>query len=312
VTRLDAIRMMRVAGVDANRSYADLFREAGLGGDADDPAAVAARVAASAVRPAFVAAVYEWLRCVRTSTPAAAGCWRSRGRPTPDPTGWRDRALDPATWRDPAAAAAVTADPDLGSRSAELLLVVFDRVRNAGGPAVPFLVRVQRAHPTDFWANLELCKVLREARNHPDAIRYGQAAVVLRPRAAVARDYLAGALGDAGRAGEAVAELREAVRITTGPVPPHRREKLGAALAAAGRHGEAVRELALCADGGGDESPPVWRSAAASRRSAGRRGGRAVPAGGPAVQDFIAVRRTSSRSPPAGRTPRRRPRCGPR
>jgi serine/threonine-protein kinase len=243
VPRLDAIRTLRVTrpgGREARAAYAALFRDAGLGERGADPRTVGERIRAADVRPALVAGVYEWIRC---APPFTHDDWLFAvvREADPDPTGWRDRALDPRTWRDPAAAAALAADPPAGPRTAEQLLAVHDHLRNAGGDSAAYLLRVHRAHPADFWTNLELGRAMRLARNYADAVRYAQAAVVLRPRAAIAHGYLGAALADAGHAADAAASFREASLLD--PATLHWRGELGAQLAAAGHHAEALPEL---------------------------------------------------------------------
>src|SRR5262249_37086245 len=70
VIHLDTIPLKRVTRgelafykAQANRDYAEAFERAGLGTSHDLPALVAARIDASAVRGALVAAVYDWAVC---------------------------------------------------------------------------------------------------------------------------------------------------------------------------------------------------------------------------------------------------------
>lgn len=252
VHRVEAIRMARATTsgayqftfTEADVAYAGLFREAGLGGPGDGPDAVAARLAASDIRAALVDALYDWM-----------GCGRQEGRDqwllavaqraSPDPTGWRDRALDRATWANPTTAAAVTADPALVRQPVQLLLVVRDRLEREGQDPVPFLVRVQQANPGDFWANLALAMAMRDSQDYAGGTRYAEAAVVLRPQASVAHHLLGVCLFNSDRFDEAAREFREAMRFD--PDAAAYRANYGTALTRLGRHEEAVRELEAAA-----------------------------------------------------------------
>jgi serine/threonine-protein kinase len=248
VRRLDVIRTNRVAAAgayrliysDAAREYADVFRDEGFGNEQTEAAIVAGRVAASDIRPALVAAIYDWVGCGGS---ASRKDWLLAviRLADPDPTGWRDRALDPATWRDPTRAASVASDPAFARQSVELLLIVKDQVGAAGLDPVPFLSRIQQAHPDDYWANLSLAMEMLNRRSHADGIRYAQAAIALRPRAAVAHHCLGRCLLSSHQFEESLTEFREALRLDPGAAVY--RGSLGLALAGAGRHDEAVGEL---------------------------------------------------------------------
>ena len=128
VTRLDAIRLERalvkpptdLLGVlvppvtevprdgqglrgetPSGRHYEEAFREAGIGAPGDDPAEAAARVQASPVRRALVAALDDWAACAADRDQQA---WVLAVVRQADPDPWRDRVRDPATWDDPAGA----------------------------------------------------------------------------------------------------------------------------------------------------------------------------------------------------------------
>jgi serine/threonine-protein kinase len=256
VRRLDDIHTRSAATVGGavpvaptEREYAAAFREAGFGDYSVPADTVGARVAASAARPALVAALYQWFNVVGVLTeyhgPKYDWLLEVVRRADPDPTGWRDRALDRETWRDAIKAREVAMDAPLEGRTTELLLAVRLRMSMAGRDPIPFLIRVQRAHPADYWANMTLAIAMRAARSYPDAIRYAQAAVALNPRAAVAHDYLADSLLSFGRDREAAAEFRATLRCDPDPVAP--RCGLATALINTGQYAEALRELDICA-----------------------------------------------------------------
>jgi serine/threonine-protein kinase len=227
----------------ANGQYAAAFLEAGLGDDAADAQGVAARVAASDVRPALVGALYEWMRCAPDARQVA---WLEEvtKRAAPDPTGWRDRALDPATWRDPAAAAAAEADPGLARQPVELLLVAYERMEAADRDPLPFLRRVRQAHPLNFWANLELGLALRKANELSEAIRYIEVASVLRPESTLPHVELAEALRLARRFDEALARIDTALGLD--PQSLFALSARGAVFLDSGRTADGLRELEAC------------------------------------------------------------------
>jgi serine/threonine-protein kinase len=107
----------------------------------------------------------------------------------------------------------------------------------AGVDPVPFLQRVQREYPADFWANLALGLVLVE-KNPRESIRYLQAALAIRPRTALVHDNLGLALLGLGRSDEAIEHFQQALRIDPEFVNTH--NNLGYALKARGRPDEAL------------------------------------------------------------------------
>jgi serine/threonine-protein kinase len=275
--QLDDIRVKRVSSVEvdlnhaqADRDYEDAFREAGLGKVYDDPKGLAARVRASAVRGALVAALDDWSVYV---TDPGRRSWLlevARGA-DPDPQGWRDRARDPAVWEDGAALAELARTAPLADLSVSLLVALGERMKATGGDAIAFLRRVQREHPADFWANLtlgdalryqdageaiayyrvalairpgvavgyyDLAEVLRVQGWHDEAVDYYRKALRIAPRDARAQTGLCNLLRDTGRLDEAIDHFRQAVRTDPENVSAH--VNLGSALRDTGRLDEAA------------------------------------------------------------------------
>ena len=101
-----------------------------------------------------------------------------------------------------------------------------------------------RMAPNDFWVNYEMSRVYRVGGHYvppESAIRYGSAAVAIRPRSFAARLELGIALGDAGKLPEAAAQFREVVKIR--PDDAYARNNLAATLARQGKHEEAMSEF---------------------------------------------------------------------
>jgi serine/threonine-protein kinase len=229
--------------------YQEEFRGAGLGQLGDDPEAVAARVRASNSRDALVAALDHWSAIV---IDPQSRRWvlsvARRADPGPDPTGWRARARDLDVLRDPAALAEVIKSALVSDQSVTLLLAL-DKQLGAvdmewafgSRERIPFLTRIQQAHPGDYWANLALGDALDQRHQGAEAIRYYQAAVSIRPRIARGCFKLGVALRSLGREEEAVEPLRRAVDLDPTNVFSHR--YLAWALFQSGRCDEAIERL---------------------------------------------------------------------
>ncbi|MCU0960559.1 MAG: tetratricopeptide repeat protein [Pirellulaceae bacterium] len=103
------------------------------------------------------------------------------------------------------------------TRLAVQLEVLGDRlgVLDARNLATALSRRVQKAYPSDLWANANLADALRQCRppQVEEAIRYYTAAIALRPESAGLHLNLAVALHELGRQDEAIAEYRESLRI---------------------------------------------------------------------------------------------------
>jgi eukaryotic-like serine/threonine-protein kinase len=240
--RLEAIRLDLAPKVPSPTPdpYEEVFRGAGLGQVGDDPEAVADRVRAANITNALVAALDHWSaitvdsRCYRWVLSVAR-------QADPDPTGWRDRARDPAVLADRAALVEVIKTAPVADQSVPLLLALAKRLTFDSPERLPFLTRIQQAHPDDFWANFTLASVL-SSRNQPaEAVRYYQAAVAIRPRIAPAYFQFGLALSTAGRTEEAVEQYRRAVDID----PTHGLSQHGLAgtLFQSGRQDEAIEQL---------------------------------------------------------------------
>jgi serine/threonine-protein kinase len=243
VVRLDGIRMKRVStgeeglnNAQADRDYAGAFREARLGEVRDDPGAVAARVRASAVRGALVAALDDWAVSV-TDKERRRWLLEVARRADPDPDGWRDRVRDPAAWEDGAALAEWARTAPVAEPSVTLLVALGQRLRATGGDATGYLRRVQREHPADFWANLALAHALKY-RGPGEAIAYYRVALAIRPGSAGAYYDLAEVLRFQNWFDEALDYYRKA--LTIDPRDARAQAALGNLLQEMGRADEAV------------------------------------------------------------------------
>jgi serine/threonine-protein kinase len=219
VIELDRIRLNRATSGDdlayyksrADRQYLSAFENSGLAKEQDPPGVVAARINASAVRVALLAALDDWTVCV---TDKSRRDWLlTIARETdPDPLGWGDRIRDPATWDDLAALSELAEAVPVQGQSVSLLLGLGERLRAAGGDATGFLKRVQNDHPAEFWANIILGDALFNAAPF-EATGYYRAALASRPDAAVAYTALGDALRIQSRHNEAIGYYRQALQI---------------------------------------------------------------------------------------------------
>jgi serine/threonine-protein kinase len=224
----------RLDFASADRDYARLFRERGLGAEGEDEEAVAARLRGSAVRAQLVAALDDW--AATTGDPGRrAWLLGVARRAQPDP--WGDRIRDPAAWRDRAALERLAREARGAGLSPQLLAAVGVRLRRLGADPVPLLQAAQARHPADFWLNFDLGTALWEA-GQGQAAEYFRAALAVRPDAAAVYTNLGAALQARGELDEAVAAYRRALALEPKFAPAH--TSLGAALYARGQPAEAV------------------------------------------------------------------------
>jgi serine/threonine-protein kinase len=237
VTRLDAIRTERMlikprsdrgadqilsvtatmvdddtllSGPAPSQHYDEAFREAGFGTPGDDPAEVAARLQASQVRGALVAALDDWAACATDQNQQARILAVVRRA---DPDSWRDRVRDPETWENAEALRDLAARAPVAEQPPHLLAVLGARLRANKINAVPFLWRVVSAYPGDFWVNVEMGNALIEETNLAEAVGYYRAALALRPQTVSLHYALGGMYLGLQRWDQAIAEFEQAIRL---------------------------------------------------------------------------------------------------
>jgi serine/threonine-protein kinase len=236
--KLDAARLQAATNDEgrfdfagAELLYAAAFAEAGLGQEGDNVEAVAARVRASAVRGALVAALDDWAVCAAVKD-RPAWLLRVARRVDPDPEGWRDRARDPVAWGNAAALAELVRNAPRAGQPLPLLLALGQRLHATGVDSTELLRRLQRQHPADFWANLTLGNALKY-QVPGEAIGYYRVALGIRPEAAVSYYNLGEVLKIQGWLDEAIGYYQQALRIDPRHVWAH--INLGNALKEKGR-----------------------------------------------------------------------------
>jgi serine/threonine protein kinase/tetratricopeptide (TPR) repeat protein len=210
VNELDRIRLNRATSAGdlsyyrskADQRYLTAFEKSGLATERERSGVVAARVEASAVRLALVAALDDWAVCA-TDKSRREWLLDITRQADPDPLGWGDRIRDPTIWDDRAALSKLAESVPTKDQSASLLLTLGERLRDASVVPTEFLTRVQKEHPADFWANIALGDAVLWAAP-VEAAGYYRAALASRPDAAVAY----AALGDCLRVQKRYDEAR--------------------------------------------------------------------------------------------------------
>ncbi len=248
VARLDDIRLQAATIVEgklntagADRDYATVFAETGLGTDEESAEVVAQRIRDSGIAAELVATLDAW------SVFAVQG---SRARwvlaiarqVDPDPV-WRDQARDPAVLSDRKALERLAAQTLAPDQSPQLVLAVSVRLARIGGDARGLLRQAWQRHPDDFLITFQLSVALYEQKEYAETAAYCRAALALRPTSATVHNNLGIALDLQGKWEEAIQELRHAVQLDPQYASPH--YSLGKVLYQQGKHEEANQEIRL-------------------------------------------------------------------
>ena len=236
--RFDPAAERRFNNARADRDYESAFREAGFGAIGDDPAGVAARVAASATREPLVAALDDWAVCAADENRRA---WLLGVARRADPNSWRDRARDPAAWEDRTALAELARTAPVAGQPAPFLVALGERLRDIGGDGTAFLARVHQEHPDDFWAAVTLARAVQEGPAPEAAVAPYRRALELRGDAAAVYNNL-GLIPYARRDWhEAYDDYERALEIDRDFAPTH--NNFGLACKGEGRWDEAVHHF---------------------------------------------------------------------
>jgi tetratricopeptide (TPR) repeat protein/tRNA A-37 threonylcarbamoyl transferase component Bud32 len=248
VARLDAIRQQRATIVEgkfgyrtADRDYAKTFAEAGLGQEGDEAEAVAARMRASAIQAALVAALDDW---AATTADAKRRAWLLAVARQADPDPWRDRFRDPDVWRDRTALQRLadgvlkTKGTNGAALSPQTLAALGLALETVNGDPVPLLTAAQARHPGDFWLSFHLGLALAGAKKPGEAVGYFRAALALRPESTAVQNDLGNALQDQGRLDEAIGHYLKALELDPNYARAH--YNLGLALYTKRRLDEAI------------------------------------------------------------------------
>ncbi|MGH7130979.1 MAG: protein kinase domain-containing protein [Phycisphaerales bacterium] len=219
VALLDEIRLSRAdfvktdnPGSDADSEYREAFADLNLTEPRVDTALISETIRNSTVRDPIISGLMDWASA--TSDTALSERVQDVVRRV-NPVAWEEHVRDPDAWSTPAGLAEWIRSVSLTGQPVHKLTAMSHRVADAGGDAVAFLKRVQREHPDDLWANLELSIALRS--KPAEAIGFARAAVALRPSSAVVHNNLGLFLAESGKMDEAVGYFEEAVRLNDHP-----------------------------------------------------------------------------------------------
>ncbi|WP_020468764.1 serine/threonine-protein kinase [Zavarzinella formosa] len=246
-SRLDKIRLNgldTVGGASSfprvDEEYAAVFREAGLGQVNDSAEEFAAKLRASSIQKALVEAIDNWAFCAQDQR---RRLWLLSVAKQADAysDGWRDLARNPKTVKSKATLAKVVKEAlaaPADEQSVTLMMNLALYLHESGEDSIPFLKKIQLAHPKDYWVNIRLGELYVRKDNLKEATRFYQAALAVRPEAALIHNNLGIVLRRAGRNEEAVDYFQEAVRLDPGA--PGVWNNLIMSLMTAGRHAEAI------------------------------------------------------------------------
>jgi serine/threonine-protein kinase len=227
--------------------YETAFREGGFGRVFDPVEVVAARIQASNIKSTLLTAMYEWATArIQTNDVANRRVWilQVALKAHPDPTGWRDRALDPAIRANSAALAQMIATAPIANQPVMLLLLLEKELPTDHPDRIPFVKRIQQAHPNSIFVNMSLGYLLYMAHKPAEAVGYYQVAVAIRPGWYLPHQNLAMSLEESGRKEEALEQYRLAIELDpTAFVPRYNRALL---LYALRRYDEALMDFKAC------------------------------------------------------------------
>jgi eukaryotic-like serine/threonine-protein kinase len=253
LTRLEVIRGDRSENWDAKRcdeDYAAAFREFGLDVDRLDPEETGKQIARRSDPVELASYLDDWAmtrRHARDKKDAATWQRLLAAASAADSDPWRVALRDQIEGRDPQALPQLADnEKELEAQSSTSLVLLAVRLIERGERrrAEQVLQCAWRMAPNDFWVNYEMSRVYKVGRHFvppESAIRYGSAAVAIRPRSFAARIELGMALNDARKLPEAAAQFREVVKIQ--PDDAYARNNLAAVLAQQGKYEEAASEF---------------------------------------------------------------------
>jgi serine/threonine protein kinase/tetratricopeptide (TPR) repeat protein len=243
VVRLDEVRSETVREgdegfdwADADAAYRELLGCHGVSPEMQNPAEVAARLRASAIREDLLAALDGWV-LARSFIGAPGQDVLLDVARLADGDPWRNRLREAVGERDRDALLELARDEALPAQPAADILLLGRVLRELGeGPAaVEILRRAQRERPADFWINVTLGYSLEDSDPVQGAGFY-RAALALRPTSFAAHLGLGNCLLEKGDLDGAIAVYRRGIALN--PTRAKLHVNLGVALSKAGRHDE--------------------------------------------------------------------------
>jgi eukaryotic-like serine/threonine-protein kinase len=248
VARLDEIRLNHsdIAGdilrFKGGESYKSAFEDAGIEIFGSDDASTAAKIRNSSIRTALKVAIDDWI-VSNLDIPQQQRLLRIALASDENPTEWRRQARNPQIYFDKDALTRLLATAPIAGEPVSLLAELGRQLTALKGDAVPFLIKLQQQYPRDFWVNVILGYAEWDAKNNMDALRFYQAAVVLRPTAASAENGLSYLLSLTDHNEEALVHGHNAVRLDPSMGVYH--VNLGIALSKTYQNEEALKQFQL-------------------------------------------------------------------
>jgi tetratricopeptide (TPR) repeat protein len=205
----------------------------------DEPAVVAARLAASPIKEQLVAALDNWacLAFVLRQHDRAEQLMGLARSTAPDPA-WGDRLRQSRVWRDPPELGKLAAQAPAVGLSPQLLDLVGFLLERAKSPRTEtWLRQAQAEHPADFWLNFDLAVALGKT-SPAEAAGFFRVAIAVRPATSAAYNNLGVVLAAQKKREEAIAAYHRAIDLQPKNVRAH--TNLGVALAVQGQPDEAI------------------------------------------------------------------------
>jgi serine/threonine-protein kinase len=219
VGRLDSIRLARsprllheINDMAFRDEYRAAFADAGYGSPDDAPELVASRINTSNIKPALLAAIYDWTasgddkRLVNWLSAIMAG-----SDPTPHP--WIIRARKKIFTGNKSELIALLLDAPTDRTCVRLADTLALRLQDLGGDGISFLKRTFRTHPDDFWTAFDLGMCCAKARQWADLMIYRQVALALRPGDAGIASQIGIALYETDHKEEALEQMKHAADL---------------------------------------------------------------------------------------------------
>jgi tetratricopeptide (TPR) repeat protein len=250
---LETIRGDRSEHWDPKRSdadYAAAFRAFGIDPDELDPGEAGRRLARRSEPVELASYLDDWAETRRKARAEKDDpTWRRllASAQAADRHPWREALRDQIGGTDLAVLRRLADDEkELAAQSpTSLRLLAMGLIGRGDRQRAERVLRCAwRLDPGDFWVNYDLAEVhkIKDHYTKPeDAIRFGSAAVAIRPRSFTAHNSLGIALKDAKKLDEAAAEFRAALQLK--PDHAYARNNLGNILAEQGKFEEATVEF---------------------------------------------------------------------
>jgi serine/threonine-protein kinase len=201
-------------GRGASTQYEKAFQDAGFCKVGDNTETVADRIKKSNIKQAVIDALDDWSLCANFRANQEQESWlldvARKADPDPIVNGWRDQLRNRNIRRSKKDLVALTESANIDHTPVNLLVELADLLYFSGGDSKPFLVKVQRRHPNDLWANWLLAHIERDPCS---AMRYYQAALAIRPDTPYLYSSMGSVLRNSKHADEALFYANKAVQF---------------------------------------------------------------------------------------------------